>query len=93
MIGADAENNQIFNSEVAQHVLDVGGIEDAASGFGDHDIVGLRANCVDHFSFPRAFGEKEIGYLVVKAAVTAIQRIGFNGGVDNLQASGPRGSL
>lgn len=56
LAGADALDDQEIDPQIAQQVFDVGGVEDAAGGFRDHDVVRRGADLGDHLDARLARG-------------------------------------
>src|SRR5581483_2528193 len=91
--GHHAGHDQLADAEVAQQVLDVGPIEYAAAGLGEHDLVGERSHFVQDFGLLRARREVDAQPLVLQAPVAAIAGQRGDAGVDDLYASRPASRL
>ncbi len=89
LIGQKARHHEIFDADIAQQIVEVGGVEEARRGFRDDDLVIGRRDGGDDTRLLRALGNEELRELVVKAAVAAVAREVLDDCVDHFRAVPP----
>ena len=52
LVGHDAHRHDVFDAEIAQHIVEIGGVEEARRGFGYDDLVLQRCQIVDDLGPP-----------------------------------------
>ena len=91
LVGHDAHDRDVLDAQVAEHVLEVGGVEQARRGLRDDDLVGPRRELVDDFGLPCPLGDEDPRDLVVEAPIAPVEGQGLDDRVDHLHAALPAG--
>jgi hypothetical protein len=52
LVGQDAGDEHILDADIAEQIVEVGGVERRRGGLGQHDLIFLRRNLVDHARLP-----------------------------------------
>ena len=84
-------HDEILDADIAQEIIEIGGIEETGGRLGQHDLVLAGRDRIDDLRLPGALGDEEIREFVIEAAVTSIPGEIFHHGIDHLHAGGTAG--
>lgn len=96
LVGDHPADDQVAGAEVAQYVVDGGGVENAGRSLRQHDLVGGRLQGVDHPGVRAALGQVHLRQLVIQRAVATIGGEALDDGVQDVLvhcAHGPEQAL
>ena len=84
LVGQPATDNEVADTEAAEHIVQVSGDENVARRLWQHDLILLWFDLVYHLGIPASFWNYEARDLVVQGVVSAVESLALDVGVDDL---------